>query len=165
MQEGGCREINYEEPCECLPPWAKKLWLCREVGQCALSTCKGSGTIYISGWYWMRCSKNDKKVDAIPLPTHNACLELSWDMLAKDRKNLRTRMVLGAKSQTKQQEEQFIRILLSEQKWTNQKCTYCDTKEQASARFQKCGRCKSALYCDALCQSLDWKTHKLKCKN
>lgn len=28
---------------------------------------------------------------------------------------------------------------------------------------QRCSRCKSALYCDPMCQRADWKTHKKMC--
>jgi hypothetical protein len=102
---------------------------------------KSHASVYLPGR--RNCGFVERSVSALFLPVKAVDPFILVDGIGcvvlkrKDRKNQRTRMMLGAKNQTKQQEEQFIRILLSEQKWTNQKCSYCDTKEQAAARFQK----------------------------
>ncbi|SMQ53180.1 unnamed protein product [Zymoseptoria tritici ST99CH_3D7] len=38
-----------------------------------------------------------------------------------------------------------------------QSCTYCGLKSNKERVMMACGRCKAALYCDRLCQKLDWK--------
>jgi hypothetical protein len=39
-------------------------------------------------------------------------------------------------------------------------CHYCNE----SGPMMKCARCQAAHYCNAECQKLDWKEHKIKCK-
>ncbi|KJY00088.1 hypothetical protein TI39_contig343g00024 [Zymoseptoria brevis] len=38
-----------------------------------------------------------------------------------------------------------------------QSCTYCGLKSNKERVMMACGRCNAALYCDRLCQKLDWK--------
>jgi ankyrin repeat protein len=40
----------------------------------------------------------------------------------------------------------------------------CETCDLFGAKFQKCGRCKSVLYCCRSCQAKDWPLHKLVCR-
>ena len=41
-------------------------------------------------------------------------------------------------------------------------CTNC-SKKQAHSSLGVCDQCRSAYYCDANCQLVDWKTHKTTC--
>lgn len=43
-------------------------------------------------------------------------------------------------------------------------CAYCDSLETPGKRFQQCGACRAAHYCDASCQKKHWKSHKAECK-
>ncbi|SMR59620.1 unnamed protein product [Zymoseptoria tritici ST99CH_3D1] len=38
-----------------------------------------------------------------------------------------------------------------------QSCSYCGLRSNKDRVMMKCGRCKVALYCDTMCQKLDWK--------
>ena len=40
-----------------------------------------------------------------------------------------------------------------------QRCTYCTRRNPP----KRCGKCRSATYCDELCQKEDWPKHKLLC--
>jgi len=46
-----------------------------------------------------------------------------------------------------------------------QKCSReaCDQREVEGQRFNKCSRCKKAVYCSKECQVSDWKAHKAVC--
>lgn len=39
-------------------------------------------------------------------------------------------------------------------------CNFC---KQIKKKLWRCGRCKSAKYCDGVCQSADWHHHKVLC--
>ena len=42
------------------------------------------------------------------------------------------------------------------------KCFFC-RKEDTQVKFSKCSRCKIGEYCSKVCQTADWKGHKLLC--
>ena len=47
------------------------------------------------------------------------------------------------------------------EEFTNALCKFCG---KINLKILKCGRCKSAVYCDDKCQKSDWKEHKKECK-
>jgi hypothetical protein len=43
-------------------------------------------------------------------------------------------------------------------------CQHCQKIEPTEVIFQKCGRCKTVIYCSRDCQVADWSRHKKECK-
>lgn len=43
-----------------------------------------------------------------------------------------------------------------------QKCNTCGSMDKNL--LQRCGQCRSAMYCGAACQKADWPSHKIVCK-
>ncbi|SMQ53187.1 unnamed protein product [Zymoseptoria tritici ST99CH_3D7] len=50
--------------------------------------------------------------------------------------------------------EDFLRVCNADPK---PKCVFCNDRPGKGKALMACGRCKVALYCDKLCQRLDWK--------
>ena len=64
----------------------------------------------------------------------------------------------------KEANDPLIPAVLQSKLEGNESCATCKKKKGEVAKLSRCGGCKIPVYCSAVCQRADWKSHRELCK-